>query len=405
MSQTKNILIKVNNDQICLNEYLSIPLSETNLPYGEFKFVESREIYYEVEMISYDKLDATLVIRIVNYKPTNLGGFSLQKPKSEIKKLCIVDIYWLTFNVDLSFYKKASFIPLLTENRPSDISSEDKLIKLNVKVPFSKTSFGMGYIEWKQKLYWESQLVNIRIENPHILPEFEHIKSYFSKHFNSRTFDVQLVINKTDGATQKISAYSQQIYEIKDYAIETLKFVKTESLRKPSHFIRDLDKSLFTAEDLFDILTKNDLGSFPISNKELFEQIMTWKDVRNKKQLEYLAGSLQHMDGKIRFTLTPKFGFLFYAKGNQLVHYIWEMLNTNATYIWSFDPNIWSNERQLIKMEEVISFIRNHGRDTYLRNVTPHEEVLFKRIQHQGAKSQLVDYFPRWRNFVNESIV
>ena len=112
MSQTKNILIKVNNDQICLNEYLSIPLSETNLPYGEFKFVESREIYYEVEMISYDKLDATLVIKIVNYKPTNLGGFSLQKPKSEIKKLCFVDIYWLTFNVDLSFHKKASFIPL-----------------------------------------------------------------------------------------------------------------------------------------------------------------------------------------------------------------------------------------------------------------------------------------------------
>lgn len=405
MSQTKNILIKVNNDRIFLNEYLSIPLSETNLPYGEFKFVESREIYYEVEMISYDKLDATLVIKIVNYKPTNLGGFSLQKPKSEIKKLCFVDIYWLTFNVDLSFYKKASFLPLLTENRPSDISSEDKLIRLNVKVPFSKTSFGMGYIEWKQKLYWESQLVNIRIENPNILPEFEHIKSYFSKHFNSRTFDVQLVINKTGGATQRISAYSPQIYEIKDYAIETLKFVKTESLRKPSNFIRDLDKSLFTADDIFDALTKNDLGSFPISNKELFEQIITWKDVRNKKQLEYLAGSLHHMDGKIRFTLTPTFGFLFYAKGNQLVHYIWEMLNTNATYIWSFDPNIWSNERQLIKMEEVISFIRNHGRDTYLRNVTPHEEVLFRRIPHQGAKSQLVDYFPRWRNFVNESIV
>lgn len=405
MSQTKYILLKINNDQIFLNEHLSIPLSRTNLPIGEFKFVENREIYYEVEMVSFDKIDATLAVKIVDYRPTNLEGFARQKPKSEIKKLWFVDIYWPAFYIDLSFYKKALFATLISDREPTKILVPNQKIKLDVKVSFSKANFGLGFVEWQQKLHWEKNSVSVRIDNQNILPEFEYIKSYFSKHFDSRTFDVQLVIDKVDGATQKISASSPQIAEIKDFAIETLKFVKTESLRKPSHFVRDVDKSLFTADDIFDALTRNDLGTFPMSNQDLFDQIMTWKDIRNKKQLEYLAGSLHHMDGKIRFTLTPTFGFLFYAKGSQMVHYIWEMLNTNATYIWSFDPNLWSTEKQLQKIEEVISFIRNHGRDTYLRNVSPHEEVLFRRIQHKGAKSQLVDYFPKWRNFVNEAIV
>jgi len=97
--------------------------------------------------------------------------------------------------------------------------------------------------------------------------------------------------------------------------------------------------------------------------------------------------------------------FCFFVKGSQMVHYIWEMLNTNATYIWSFDPALWSITRQLNKMEEVISYISNQGRDAYLRNVSPEKEILFRRVQHKGANSQLVDYFPKWRNFVNESIV
>ncbi len=405
MSASKHIIIRVTNDKIFFNENLSIALSATNLPCGEFKFVENRTIFWQVDMVSYDKTDAALTIRVINYRPAKLEEFKLQKPKAEIKKIYFVDLFWPAFNADLSFYKKSSFATLLTEQMPMLPDSEDVLVHLNVKVPFNKASFGMGFVEWQQKFHWNSECQQVRIHNPHILPEFEYIKSFFSKHFNSRTFDVLMVVNKKGRMTQKITATSKQIEDIKDVAIETLKFVKTESLRKPSNFVRDLDKSLFTADDIFNTLEKNDLGTFPMSNQELFDQIMTWKDIRNKKQLEYLAGSLHNLEGKIRFTMTPNFGFLFFVKGSQMVHYIWEMLNTNATYIWSFDPALWSIDRQLNKMEEVISYIRNQGRDAYLRNVSPEEEILFRRVQHKGANSQLVDYFPKWRNFVNESIV
>ncbi len=405
MSASKYIIIRVTNHQIFFNEGLSIPLSSTNLPYGEFKFVENRTIFWQVEMVQYDKTNARLTVRIINYRPAKWEEFRQQKPKADIKNLSFLDIFWPAINADLSFYKKSSFLPLLANEMPVLPDSEDVLLHLNVKVPFNKVNFGMGFVEWQQKFLWSTELQGVRIYNPHILPEFEYIKTFFSKHFNSKTFDVLMVVNRSGRVAQKVTATSKQIEDIRDIAIETLRFVKVENLRKPSRFIKDIDKTLFTADDIFDNLEKNDLGTFPMTNQELFDQIMTWKDIRNKKQLEYLAGSLHDLDGKIRFTMTPKFGFLFFVKGNQMVHYIWEMLNTNATYIWSFDPVLWSLDRQLNKMEEVISYIRNHGRDTYLRNISPKEEILFRRILHNGANSQLVDYFPKWRNLVNESIV
>lgn len=214
-----------------------------------------------------------------------------------------------------------------------------------------------------------------------------------------------LVVTKEGKITKNVIATSRQIEQIKDVAIETLKFVKVEKLKHHPKYIKEIAKSLFTPEDIFEPFDKNMPGTYQMTQKELFDHIMTWDDIRNKRQLEYLSGHLHDVKEKIRFTLTPKFGFLFVVYGDRMVHYIWEMLNTNATYIWSFDHGLWSAQMQLEKMEEVISFIRNHGRDTYLRNVSPKQEILFRRIMHQGAGSQLVDYFPRWKHTLNEAVV
>ncbi len=162
---------------------------------------------------------------------------------------------------------------------------------------------------------------------------------------------------------------------------------------------------MFTPEDIFNPFDNENLGTNSINEKELLEHIMIWKDIRNKKQIEYLAGALHEKDEKIRFTLTPQFGFLFVVKGHQMTHYIWEMLNTHATYIWGFDPVDWSKEKQLSKIEVIIAFIRNHGRDTYIRQVAPDEEILFNRIRHRGAEASVIDPFPKWRHAVVELLV
>lgn len=405
MSTTKNIIIRVTNQGIYFNDTTIVPLKYTNLPHSECRFVDSRPIFWEAKMLGFDKELGDLELQIVNYKPAMVDDFLDQKPKAIVLFITFRDLYWPALNVDLSFYKKSSFLSLLSETMPVNETVSEKSIHMKVQVPFQKLSFGMGFVTFMQKIPWQSAPITVRITNPHLMPEFEYIKPYFQKHFNNRNFDALLVITKQNNQIKSIIATSKQIEAIQDIAIETLKFIKTEQLRKPAKFIKEVDQSLFTADDIFSPFDHQMLGTHPMTQQELMDQIMQWDDIRNQKQLEYLAGSLQHTEHKIRFTLTPKFGFLFVAKGDQMIHYIWEMLNTNATYIWSFDPSYWSTTSQLQKMEEAISFIRNHGRDSYLRNVSASDGVIFRRVLHKGAKSQFVDHFPDWRHAVNESIV
>lgn len=403
---SKNIIIKVTNEAIWFNGETSIKLQNTNLPFGAFGFVEGRTIFWEVEMLQFIKDKACLSIKIVNYRPNMVDDFLNQKPKAAIKILNFTQIYWPAFSADLSFFKKTSFQHLMADSMPYiQTKNAEMIVHIKANIAFNKLRFGAGFVSFDYKFLWSDDKIEIKILNSNIIPEFEYVKTYFAKHFNSRTFEVLIVVAKEGKKVNKITATSRQIEQIKDVAIETMKFVKLEKLKKPPKYIKDIDKSLFTPEDIFDPFDKNMLGTYQMTQQELFEHIMAWEDIRNKRQLEYLSGHLHETKEKIRFTLTPKFGFLFVVYGERMIHYVWEMLNTNATYMWSFDQGVWSHQRQLQKMEEVISYIRNHGRDSYLRNVSPREEILFRRILHQSAGSQIVDYFPRWRHAVNEAIV
>lgn len=405
-SATKNIIVRITNDTIWFNDTIFVNLAQTNLPIGDFRFVEGRSIFWEAEMVGFDREDACLTIRVINYRPEMIDAFLNQKPKSIVRSIKFIDIFWPAFSTDLSFYKKTSFLPLLTENMPKTSSqNEEKVVHIKAEIAFTKLRFGAGYVSFDYKFFWADEKMEIKIHNSSIIPEFDFVKSYFSKHFNRRTIDVLMVVTKAHNKTHKVVATSRQVEQIKDVAIETMKFVRMEKLKHPPKFIKEIDKSLFTPEDIFDPFDKNMLGSYKMTQQELFEHIMSWEDKRNKRQLEYLSGHLHEVKEKIRFTLTPKFGFLFVVHGDRMIHYIWEMLNTNATYIWSFDHGVWSKTKQIDKMEEVISFIRNHGRESYLRNVSPQEDILFRRVKHQGAGSQLVDYFPRWRHSINEAMV
>ncbi|MFZ1750820.1 MAG: hypothetical protein WAU01_11540 [Saprospiraceae bacterium] len=405
MPSSKHIIIKVTNDAIWFNDVMSVDLLHTNLPYGEFGFAESRTIFWEAEMISYDKSDNHLALKVINYRPGDVDDFLNQVPKAKVDRISFEDIYWPAFNADLSFYKKSSFTHLLSDHMPiGDNTQEIKIIHVQAAIPFSKVRFGAGCITFEYLFPWEKSKTEVRISNPHLLPEFEYVKTYFAKHFNSRTFEVLMVVSKSQIKIEKIIATSPQIDQIKDVAIETIKFIKTETLRKPPKYVGELDKSLFTPDDIFDPMDKNMLGTYNMTEKELLDHIMKWENIRNKKHLEYLSGHLHSAHEKIRFTLTPKFGFLFVVKGEKMVHYIWEMLNTNATYVWSFFQQE-TNQKQIEKLEELISFIRIHGRAHYLQHLSDDDEVIFRRVLHQGAGSNLVDYFPRWRHSINEAMV
>jgi len=379
-------------------------MSSTNLPFQHFKLVENRKLIYEAEMVQYDKSFGVLTLRIINYKPTMIDEFINQKPKKEVKNIIFIDLYWPAISQDMSFYNKSYFSDILVDTMPTK-KMADTYVHVKADISIQKMRFGQGYVCFDYTFRWETRKHEIKIYNAHILPEFEYIKSYFSKYFNSRHFNILMVATVTSRTTTKIIASSKQIDQISDIAIETIKFVKLSSLKKKPKFISDVSRSLFTSDDIFEPFDKNRLGTDPLTQHEILDHILSWEDIRNKKQLQFLSGHLQAPEHKIRFTLTPKFGFLFEVHGDLMVHYIWEMLNTNATYIWSFDKSGNSLDFQIKKMEEILSFIRNHGRSVYLQNDSSRDGILFRRVLHHSAQSQLVDHFPKWRHNIMETIV
>lgn len=402
----RTIIIKLDNNGIGFNDSLLIPLDRTNLPYGEFQFVQGRDIFYEVEMRHFDRESGVLTVSPVQYRPQMIDDFLNQSPKAVFHYVHFQDIFWPGLSMDLAYFKKSTFASLLTDISPENkISTQNNIVNIHSEIPFTKLRFGVGFVAFDYRFRWEFHNREIRISNPHLLPEFEYVKSYFSKHFNRRTIDVLMVVKMIEKGVEEVYATSKQIDQIKEVAIETLKFIKIDRLKNPKKYIAEIDKRLFTPEDLFDPFNNENLGTHSIGEEELLEHIMTWKDIRNKKQIEYLAGALHEKSEKIRFSLTPQFGFIFMVKGRHMTHYIWEMLNSHATYVWGFDNGEWAKEKQLAKIEEIISFIRNHGRDTYVRRVAPDEEILFHRIRHNGGDASVVDSFPRWRHTLVEILV
>ena len=67
------------NDGIYYNAKEFIPIENTNLPYDDIKFYsESRDVFWEVELLKYDKVIEELQVKITDYNPDVEGTFSNQ---------------------------------------------------------------------------------------------------------------------------------------------------------------------------------------------------------------------------------------------------------------------------------------------------------------------------------------
>lgn len=92
-----------------------------------------------------------------------------------------------------------------------------------------------------------------------------------------------------------------------------------------------------------------------------------------------------------------------------MTHHCWELLDSHATYLWSFDPAQVSTPEQFRIMEGIIGIIREQGRQQYKqhwkRQVSPGNKVLFRTIEHSYANSAVKDGFPIWRQKMEEAIV
>lgn len=226
---------------------------------------------------------------------------------------------------------------------------------------------------------------------------------------NSRKFRVNATITTTGGEVISVTATAPQIAMINEVLVDSIKYQRTLSLTK-SPKLPDIDKSLFTAEDIFNTGESDDVEGnvFRQDEKDILQFLITHHNTRNKKQLEYLSGYKQSANFRIRFTLHPNFGFLFLIEGRENNHFVWELLNTHATYVWSIGKSERDIELQYRRVEDIINTIRNTGREQYKRaykNNHHDSDLVFCSIEHDDITSSFVDGFVKWKHKLNEKLI
>ncbi|HEX5111887.1 MAG TPA: hypothetical protein VFV79_03510 [Saprospiraceae bacterium] len=435
--EKKKILIKVRPEGFYLNSSLLIPVDRTNLPWQHFSFHPKLDAFWEAELVNYHANTGSLKVIISDYNPTEIITFDTQNPKKNIEFLLFEKLHWNSFQLLLTSYKKSKFLNLLDDDQSpffeasivenwslkgidftsSDLDEEwldshegDKReIMESFWVPFNEINIGLGYVTFQHYQSGLDRTLDYKIYNDHLLPEFNLIRFWFAKKLKTKRLSVSARIQIEGNEVIEIKATSKHIDQIGPELIDSIKYQRIYGLTKQPK-IKMPDKNLFTADEMFELFNSEDEEGnvFRQSEEDILKALLEKSNVRNKKQLAYLAGK-KHIPGtRLRYTLYPHFGFLFFIEGEQCHHFVWELLNSHATYMWSMDKKEKTFDLQFQRLERTINIIRTSGREEYKRAYREQhtdQDLAFHFIPHEDIDSKLVDGFPKWKQRLNDQLI
>lgn len=445
----KELVVKVTNEGVYLNPKLLVPVGQTNIPIQHCKFRTHEDIFWKAELLEYNQETKCWKIKVIDYFASDIKNFDRQKSTKEVHRIAFEKFDWLQFERHLSNYKKIKILDVLLNHdaerffreepkqktfpslpvvNPSQEKDElqtnlidDSLrqpifqvrpavrkIRVEFSIYFSDAHFMLGYVTFSKNVKEIGDRIDFKIKNDYILPEFDNIKSWFAKRLK-RKFKVFATIVTTDGKVTDVTSSSPQIDMINAELVDSIKRQRTISIIKPPR-ISEIDKSLFTSDEIFGEMDSDNVEGnvFRQTEQDILNFLLDNHKTRNRKQLEYLSGSKQSEKFKLRFTLHPNFGFLFFIEGKENNHFVWELLNSHATYIWSIDKSDREIELQFKRIEESINTIRDSGREQYKRAYRQNNhdsDLVFCVIDHDDITSNFVDGFVKWRHRLDERII
>lgn len=433
---SRRLIMKIDNERIHFNPELSIGIHNSNIPSDFLSFRSHVELYWVVEMLGYDEVNKSLRVSVVDYDAKEISAFANQTPKKLVCEVLFNKFDWPQLEPLLSSYKKIRLVEIL-DNIEANPFQFSRPIHENEKIPtdqlpatrnflidnldngkrqhvetfsilFTNCTFHLGFVSFTKKLSFQSDPFPFQISNDNILPEFDAIKPWFAKRLGTKKFNVIAEISFDPNGKMSIRATSPEIAQIDQSLIDGVKYQRALSISSPPNVFVP-DKSLFSSEDVFSCFDEDPQGNvFAQSENEIFNILVENAEIRNKSQLVYLSGKKQSTTHKLRFTLNPDFGFLFFVEGNECNHFVWELLNSNATYIWSIEREFGDIDLQYARVERAINAIRNHGRQMYksaYRSNNQDADLVFNVIQHKHIGSNFIDSFPRWKSKLNELLV
>lgn len=387
-------------------------------------------------MLGYRSSDNLLRIKVTDYNTNDISKFDNQQPKREVNKLFFEKLDWEKLEPLLSFYQKINLQDILINVNASSFSKDDlptnRLFKSGLPFPSSSLSepqniqpkestitgkfsvhlndarFMLGCVLVKRHIKKLRKEFEFRINNENILAEFDHIKAWFAKKLRTKKFHVEVAITLKDGEIVEASATSKHIDQITPELIDSVRYQRTMALSKEPR-ISSPDKSLFTTDELFAQVASGDIAGnvFNQSESDILNFFINKSGIRNGKQLTYLAERKQTENHKLHYTLHPNFGFLFLIEGTENNHFVWELLDSHATYIWSIARMQSETELQYRKIEKEISNVKAIGRENYKRDYKNNQQdtdLAFAVINHKDITSNIVDAFTKWENKLNERL-
>ena len=293
-----------------------------------------------------------------------------------------------------TYYRKIEQLPTLFDDPVEEVVKPPDVIKIDqqIRISIEKLEFQYGSVTFKYRIEEIQTDLDFDIENLDIRPEFEVLKPYFAKALKSKNIKIRIHVEFENKKIVAQLATSTDISKISREIIEGVKFrfITRHFLEKP--------KSESSTE-LIDInQLQADKESLYNSGDELLSDILSNKNYRHKRHLQYLSDRHEKTILKIRFVLSP-FSFVFLFKGKQHFHIILETLDTEeATYIWYFDADKRKLPAMLKLIDEDLCTIRNKGRQLFLENAPGN----FSRVHHDNSYER--KGFIIWKDSLEERL-
>ena len=435
----KTFIVRLSKQGIYLNPDLLLGFDQTNIPHPATSFNPDIPCFWELKQKSYDQNTNLLLVEVVDYTTNKIEQFKAQNPKRKVDILHFEFIDWVEFEKQLFTYRKAELkcfpifrgldAPLEKEvsksrtgnstiwtsesegnqSQPDTPDAQSHRIALKFSKKMDDLDFVLGGVQFKKRIPQLNKSLSFEIENSHILPEFNYIKPWFSKALKTPKIAIEIsILVSIDNQIVHQAATSKDIDRIDEDFISTVKFQRSLGFTKKP-LLNAPDKSLFGAEDFFDG-NKEDPSAgnvFGQSPEDLMNDLLNAKDVRNKRNIQYLA-RLQSPSLPLKFTQHPDFGFLFFIEGQSQHHFAWELLDSHATYLWSFEKETSTIPQQYARIEAILSKLRIMKREPYKRAFKEglvDSDLVFFALHHSHKNSGLVDSFPRWRHALMEKLV
>jgi hypothetical protein len=426
-------IIRLHNREIALTavDVYSIDDGVTSLPPESISFMgpDNSPLFWLVK-VEYEALSETVTLHVVNYETTveHQLAFRTERLRRPVRHICFRPLdelrlrpYTIRFNRELLsphlILAPAPDQPTTLPASPAPPLTIAQLHRLGrvwngldlITYPltwtdrfrsrFDEATFEAGKLTgWRDKVPLGRPRLRFEIYNEHLRPEYAYICSFITRQLKRETFDVHLTVTEyADGSCAGV-ATSPQVAQIDATLIDSFRTTRAQQVRqRPEGPING--KQTYTLDEVLTLTREPGEPAGLLTTAELQHRLIT--DARNRTQIEYLAANKQDTDAAVRFTFGHYVGFIFCILGTAQRHYCWELLNSHATYVWSF-PRAMSAADALSRLETQLQRVNQSGRTEYRRlGVQPAAGAQFAFVEHTLLNKSEGETFARWRQEVD----